>query len=123
MKTLQELAAIKEKMSREISLREGENGIRIVVGMATCGIAAGAREVLKAFVEAVTEDGLYKKAIVYQSGCIGMCEQEPVVEVTEPGKEKVTYVKVTPEKARKIVAEHIKNGTPVTEYMLDDAQI
>lgn len=123
MKTLQELAAIKEKMSREVSLREGENGIRIVVGMATCGIAAGAREVLHAFVEAVAEDELYKKAIVYQSGCIGMCEQEPVVEVIEPGKEKVTYVKVTPEKARKIVAEHIKNGTPVTEYTLGDAQI
>lgn len=123
MKTLQELAAIKQKMSRDISLREGENGTRIVVGMATCGIAAGAREVLNAFVEAVAENEVYNKAIVYQSGCIGMCEQEPVVEVIEPGKEKITYVKMTPEKARKVVAEHIKGGKPVTEYMLDGTQI
>ena len=92
MKTLAELAAIREQMKDKIILREGSNDIRVVVGMATCGIAAGARPVLNAFVEGVNKAGLNSKVTVSQTGCIGICQYEPVVEVFEAGKDKVTYV-------------------------------
>lgn len=118
MKSLAELAAIRDKMKDKVSLREGTNDIRIVVGMATCGIAAGARPVLNALVEEISANGLSEKATVTQTGCIGICQYEPVVEVFEGGKEKVTYVQMTPEKAKKVVEEHIKNGKPVAEYTL-----
>ena len=123
MKSLAELAAIREKMKDKIVLREGgDASIRIVVGMATCGIAAGARPVLNAFVEGVEKEGLNSKAIVSQTGCIGICQYEPVVEVMEPGKEKVTYVKMTPEKAEKVLKEHIKGGKIVQEYTINAAK-
>ena len=117
MKSLAELAAIREKMKDKIVLREGTNDVRIVVGMATCGIAAGARPVLSAFVEGVSREGLGDKVTVSQTGCIGICQYEPVVEIFQPGKEKVTYVKMTPEKAEKVLAEHIKGGKVVAEYL------
>ena len=119
MKSLAELAAIREKMKDKIVLREGTNDIRIVVGMATCGIAAGARPVLSAFVEGVSREGLGDQVTVSQTGCIGICQYEPVVEVYQPGKEKVTYVKMTAEKAEKVLAEHIKGGKVVAEYTFD----
>ena len=118
MKSLEELAAIRDKMKSTVVLREGSNAIRIVVGMATCGIAAGARPVLNTFVEEVNKQGLLDKATVTQTGCIGICRFEPVVEVYEAGKEKVTYVKMTPEKAQRVVAEHIKGGKVVVEYTI-----
>jgi len=122
MKSLEELAAIREKMANRMALRENAGEIRIVVGMATCGISAGARPVLNTFVEEVANQGLSSKATVTQTGCIGICQFEPVVEVFEPGKEKVTYVKMNPEKARKVVEEHIKNGRPVAEYTIGNNQ-
>ena len=123
MKPLAELAAIREKMKDKVVLREGgDSNIRIVVGMATCGIAAGARPVLSAFVEGVEKEGLAGKAIVSQTGCIGICQYEPVVEVMEPGKEKVTYVKMTPEKVEKVLKEHIKGGKIVQEYTINNVQ-
>ena len=118
MKSLAELAAIRDKMKDKIVLREGTNDTRIVVGMATCGIAAGARPVLTAFVEGVNREGLADSVTVSQTGCIGICQYEPVVEVFQPGKEKVTYVKMTPEKAEKVVEEHIKGGKVVEEYTI-----
>lgn len=118
MKSLEELAAIRDRMKSTVVLREGSNAIRIVVGMATCGIAAGARPVLNTFVEEVNKQGLLDKATVTQTGCIGICRFEPVVEVYEAGKEKVTYVKMTPEKAQRVVAEHIKGGKVVAEYTI-----
>ena len=118
MKSLEELAAIRDKMKSTVVLREGSNAIRIVVGMATCGIAAGARPVLNTFVEEVNKQGLLDKATVTQTGCIGICRFEPVVEGYEAGKEKVTYVKMTPEKAQRVVAEHIKGGKVVAEYTI-----
>ncbi|MDD6237746.1 MAG: (2Fe-2S) ferredoxin domain-containing protein [Clostridiales bacterium] len=118
MKSLEELAAIRDRMKSTVMLREGSNAIRIVVGMATCGIAAGARPVLNTFVEEVNKQGLIDKATVTQTGCIGICRFEPVVEVYEAGKEKVTYVKMTPEKAQRVVAEHIKGGKVVAEYTI-----
>lgn len=119
MKSLEELAAIRNKMQNVVNLRsEASDCTRIVVGMATCGIAAGARPVLNTFVEEVNKQGLLDKATVTQTGCIGICRFEPVVEVYEAGKEKVTYVKMTPEKAQRVVAEHIKGGKVVAEYTI-----
>lgn len=122
MKSLEELAAIRDKMKSTVLLREGHNDIRIVVGMATCGIAAGARSVLNAFVEEVNSQGVADKATVTQTGCIGICKYEPVVEVYESSKEKVTYVHMTPEKAKRVVAEHIKGGRVVEEYTIGSAK-
>ncbi len=118
MKTLAELQAIKDRMKDKVVLREGVDEKRVVVGMATCGIAAGARPVLNAFVEGVNESGLASKVSVTQTGCIGICQYEPVVEVFEAGKEKVTYVKMTAEKAAKVIEEHLKNGKVVAEYTI-----
>ncbi len=118
MKSLAELAAIKEKMQSKVVLREGSGEIRVVVGMATCGIAAGARPVLSAFVEEVSNAGLADKVMVTQTGCIGVCQYEPVVEVFEAGKEKVTYVKMTAEKAKEVVEKHLKGGSVVEEYTI-----
>lgn len=118
MKSLAELAAIREKMKNRVVLREGQGETRVVVGMATCGIAAGARPVLNAFVEGVSEAGLSDKVTVTQTGCIGICQYEPVVEVFEAGKEKVTYVKMTAEKAKEVIEKHLKNGAPVAEYTI-----
>ncbi len=116
MKSLAELAAIREKMKDKVVLREGTSDTRVVVGMATCGIAAGARPVLSAFVEGINNEGLASSVTVSQTGCIGICQYEPVVEVFQPGKEKVTYVKMTAEKVEKVIAEHIKGGKVVEEY-------
>ena len=118
MKSLAELQAIKEKMRDKVILREGVNSVRVVVGMATCGIAAGARPVLNALVEGVNKEGLTEKVTVSQTGCIGICQLEPIVEVFEPGKEKITYVKMTPEKAARVIEEHLKNGNVVNEYTI-----
>ena len=118
MKSLAELQAIKEKMRDKVILREGVNSVLVVVGMATCGIAAGARPVLNALVEGVNKEGLTEKVTVSQTGCIGICQLEPIVEVFEPGKEKTTYVKMTPEKAARVIEEHLKNGNVVNEYTI-----
>lgn len=122
MKSLADLAAIREKMKDKIVLREGSSTTRIVVGMATCGIAAGARPVLNAFVDGVNKEGLGSDVVVSQTGCIGICQYEPVVEVYKAGEEKVTYVKMTVEKAEKVLKEHIKGGKIVTEYTITAAQ-
>ena len=118
MKSLAELQAIKDKMKNKVVLREGTNDVRVVVGMATCGIAAGARPVLNTFVKEVNEAGLADKVTVSQTGCIGICQFEPVVEIMEAGKEKVTYVKMDENKAKRVVEEHLKGGKVVTEYTI-----
>ena len=118
MKTLAELQAIRDRMKDSVTMRSGTGSIRAVVGMATCGIAAGARPVLSALVEEVNNLGLNEKVTVTQTGCIGLCRYEPSVEVYEADKEKVTYVKMTAEKARRIAKEHLQNGKVVTEYTI-----
>ncbi len=118
MKSLEELKAIKAKMQNKVVLRTSGGDVRIVVGMATCGIAAGARPVLNAFVEGVSEAGLGDNVIVTQTGCIGICQYEPVVEVYAPDAEKVTYVKMTADKAKEVIEKHIKGGNPITEYTI-----
>ena len=122
MKTLAELQEIKARMQSKVVLREGSSDMRVVVGMATCGIAAGARPVLNAFVEAVDKADLSGRVIVSQTGCIGICQYEPVVEVFEAGKDRVTYVTMTPEKVDRIVEEHLRGGKPVVEYTIANYQ-
>ena len=118
MKTLAELQAIRDRMKDSVTLRSGTGDIRAVVGMATCGIAAGARPVLSALVEEVNKLGLTDKVTVTQTGCIGICRYEPIVEVYQADKEKVTYVKMTAEKARRIAREHLRDGKVVEEYTI-----
>lgn len=118
MKSLEELKAIREKMQGQIGLRnEGGEKTRVVVGMATCGIASGARPVLTALSDAVQAKGLTNVAVT-QTGCIGLCQYEPIVEVLEPGKDKVTYVKMTPEKALEVVDQHLIHGQIVKKYTI-----
>ncbi len=123
MKSLAELAAIRARMQNTVAIREGSGDIRIVVGMATCGIAAGARPVLNTFVEEVANAGLASTVAVSQTGCIGICQYEPVVEVYADGQEKVTYVKMTAEKAAEVVEKHIKGGKVVTEYTIGASEL
>ena len=104
-------------------VREGSGDVRVVVGMATCGIAAGARPVLSTFVEEVNRLGLSDKVTVSQTGCIGICQYEPVVEVFEAGKEKVTYVKMTPEKAKEVVEAHLQGGKVLSEYTISNDEL
>ena len=115
MKSLAELQAIKDRMKNTVVLREGIGEIRVVVGMGTCGIAAGARSVLNAFVEGVNEQCLTDKVTVLQTGCVGNCESEPVVEVYEADK-KTTYVNMTAEKAKAVVEKHLKGGNAIAEF-------
>lgn len=118
MKSLAELQAIRDQMKTKMGVRSDDSGnIRIVVGMATCGIAAGAREVLSALTDEVGKRNLDNVSIT-QTGCIGICQYEPVIEVYAPGKEKVTYVKMTADKAVKVISDHIVNGNVVTEYTI-----
>ena len=122
MNSIAELEAIKKRVLDNVNLRkEREDGIRIVVGMATCGIAAGARPVMTAFMEEITKRNL-SNVVIEQTGCIGICRLEPIVEVYVPGQEKVTYVKMSPDKVAKIVADHVVNGQPVSEYTIGAAE-
>lgn len=123
MKSLAELVAIREQMKDKVAIRTGSGEIRVVVGMATCGISAGARPVLNTFVEEVTNAGLADKVMVTQTGCIGICQYEPVVEVFEDGKDKVTYVKMTADKAKRVVEEHLKGGKAVEEYLIGNTKL
>ena len=121
MKSLQERAAIRDRMKQPVNTREAAHDTtRVVVGMATCGIAAGARPVLNAFTEEIARREL-SGVLVTQTGCIGLCQYEPIVEVTTPGADKVTYVKMTPVKVSRVVAEHLIGGKPVVEYTIGAA--
>ena len=122
MKSLEELKVIRDRVRNQVDKRQDNEGdIRVVVGMATCGIAAGARPVLNEFVQEVAKRNL-SNVVVTQTGCIGMCRLEPIVEVFVPGEEKVTYVKMTPEKVGRVVAEHLINHRPVMEYAIGAEQ-
>lgn len=118
MKSLAELKAIREKMQNQVSLRsESADQTRVVVGMATCGIASGARPVLTTLSDAVQSKGLTNISVI-QTGCIGLCQYEPIVEVLEPGKEKVTYVKMNPEKALEVLEKHLIGGQVIADYTI-----
>ncbi len=115
MKSLKDLEEIRKKTLDTINMRKDQSGTRVVVGMATCGIAAGARPVLLAIMDEVEKNEL-ADVVVAQTGCIGMCRLEPIVEVYRPGEEKVTYVKMNPSKAKRVVNEHVMQGKVVQEY-------
>ena len=122
MKSLEELKALKEKMQQQMGSRDVDSDMtRVVVGMATCGIASGARPVLNKLAEEVRKESL-DRVMVTQTGCIGLCQYEPIVEIFEPGKPKVTYIKMTEDRAEKVVHQHLVNGNVVDEYTLKSAQ-
>lgn len=121
MKSLEELKKLREESIKNIEMRNTDKDIRVVVGMATCGISAGARPVLTTLVEEVAKRNLGNVQVV-QTGCIGMCTLEPIVEVYTADKEKVTYVHVNPEKAKRIVSEHLANNNVVVEYTIGSAE-
>ena len=120
MKSLEELRALREKMKSQTDNRSvaGSDETVIKVGMATCGIAAGARPVLTALLDEAEKRQLHNVSIS-QTGCIGLCRLEPIVEVFRDGQ-KFTYVLMTPEKARKVIAEHVVNGNPCQEYLIGE---
>lgn len=123
MKSLEELKAIRDKMKGQVDIREeGSDAMRVVVGMATCGIAAGARPVLKAFADAVQSRDLKNVAVV-QTGCIGLCQYEPIVEIYTADGDKTTYVKVTPEMVDEIIDQHVIKGNPVIKYTIEASKL
>lgn len=121
MKSLAELEEIRKKTLEQMSLRKSNNGMRVVVGMATCGIAAGARPVMTAFIEELNKRNL-RDVTVTMTGCIGVCKLEPIVEVIDADGNKTTYVKMTPEKVARVVAEHIVNGRVCLDYTIGEAE-
>ncbi len=121
MKSIADLEKIRQKTLSAVNLRRESEGIRIAVGMATCGIAAGARPVMTAMIDEVGKRNMLN-VVVAQTGCIGMCRYEPIVEVTLPGQDKVTYINVKPDMVPRIVAEHVVNGNPVVEYTIGAAE-
>ena len=122
MKSLADMQAIRAKTLENINMRKDDNAAaRVVVGMATCGIAAGARPVMLKFLEEIKDRDL-QHVTVSQTGCIGMCRLEPMVDVILPGQDKVTYVKVKPDMVDRIVTEHLMGGTPVAEYTIGAAE-
>lgn len=123
MKSLEELKAIRDRVQNQMEVRNEEGSqMRIVVGMATCGIASGARPVLNTLAEAVNEKGL-KDVVVTQTGCIGLCQYEPIVEIYESGKEKVTYVKMDEDKAKEVFQQHVERGLIVSKYTLNSTEL
>lgn len=123
MKSLAELKAIRDRMQGQVNMNgEDGNKIRVLVGLATCGIASGARPVLTALADKVNEKQL-DNVTVTQTGCIGLCQYEPIVEIYEPGKEKVTYIKMTPEKAEEVVEQHLIRGRVLTQYTLNETKL
>ena len=123
MKSLAELKAIRDRVQSQVNIRDKEgNKTRVVVGMATCGIASGARPVLNAMAEMVQKKGLTDVQVT-QTGCIGLCQYEPIVEVYEPDKEKVTYIKMTPEKAEEVFEQHLVRGHVLTKYTLSETNL
>ena len=116
MKSLDELREIRAKAEKELNNRQTDGKPQIIVGMGTCGIAAGAREVMQTILEEI--DKREVEAIVTQTGCVGMCEKEPIVDVKLPGEEKITYGDVTEEGAKEIVAKHVINGNLVGDLVV-----
>ena len=118
MKSLAELEQIRKQTLAKVNLRkDDDDSVRVVVGMATCGMAAGARPVMKAIMDEIEKRNI-ANCYVTQTGCIGLCRLEPIVEVYLPGQEKITYVKMDAEKAAKIVNETIVNGKVINEYTI-----
>ncbi|MFZ5354364.1 MAG: (2Fe-2S) ferredoxin domain-containing protein [Bacillota bacterium] len=120
IKSLDELKALRDKLKGNIDVREAgeaENNIKIIVGMATCGIAAGARDTMLAMLDEINRQEI-KNVTVVQSGCMGSCYAEPTVEVRVPGQEPILYGNVNAEKGREIIGKHVKNGELVQNLII-----
>lgn len=117
MKTLADLRKIREKAQQDMQLRNAGSRIKIVVGMGTSGIAMGAREVMKTFLDEIATRKILD-VVVTQTGEKGLSSMEPVVDIIEEGKETITYGNMSPEKAKKVISEHIVNGQPVNDYII-----
>ncbi|MBM3502217.1 MAG: (2Fe-2S) ferredoxin domain-containing protein [Armatimonadetes bacterium] len=117
MKTREELRAIRERAKAALAVRDSEGGLRVVVAMGTCGIAAGAREIMGALLDELSSRGLSDVSVT-QTGCRGLCDREPMVEVLIPGRPGVSYCRLTPQAMRRIVADHLVNGQVVNEYAI-----
>lgn len=122
MKSLEDLKRIREQAQAQIRLRTQESSTKIIVGMGTCGIAAGARETLMAILDELAKRNI-QDVVVTQTGCVGLCEYEPLVNVVKPGQPKITYMKVTPERARQIIASHIVNDQIINEWVLSTEEV
>ena len=117
MKDINDLEKIKEKTLKELNFKQGDGGIRVVVGMATCGIAAGARPIMQVFKDEIAKRSI-QNTVVEQTGCIGMCRYEPMAEVYVPGLPRTTYVNLTTDKVAQIVNEHLVNNNPCIRYTI-----
>lgn len=117
VKSLDELERIKKEAQAMMEAREGKHTTKIVVGMGTCGIAAGARETLSAIMDELAKRNIQGVAVT-QTGCVGMCEQEPIVEVAKAGQPRIMYGRVDAEKARRIVVQHVVNNTVIGELVV-----
>lgn len=116
MKTIEDLRHLREQLKDAMDVRK-EEGIRIIVGMGTCGIAAGARGVMTAILEEIRKRNL-TNILVEQTGCIGMCEKEPLVDIVRPGEPRITYGNVTPQLVPRLIAEHVVNGRIVADHVV-----
>ncbi|WP_027338954.1 (2Fe-2S) ferredoxin domain-containing protein [Halonatronum saccharophilum] len=116
MKSLEELKKLREKAQKELQARKTENKAKVTVGMGTCGIAAGARALLKELMAEINRRNL--DVIITQTGCIGMCEKEPLIDVELPGEDRITYGNLKAEDIVKIVVEHIVNGNIVEDLAI-----
>ncbi len=116
IKSIEDLKRIKEEAQKNVALREGKAKYKITVHMGTCGIAAGARQIMSAILDEIGKRGL-KDVIVTQAGCIGLCDREPLISI-EDGSQKVFYGNLTPERARQVVVSHLVNGQIVGEWVV-----
>ena len=117
MKSLEDLKRMREEALKRVNVREGDKDYRVVVGMATCGIAAGARPVLNKLVEEAAEKDY--NCTITQTGCIGMCVYEPIVEAYGKDGSHTTYIHMDPEKAVRVLDEHVGHGRVVEEYTVN----
>lgn len=112
-----DLAALREKAKEAIALRTGPQEITITVHMGTCGIAAGARDVLGALAEALEQEGV-KNVTLRQAGCVGLCDREPMLTLTDKAGKEYRYGKLDNEKIRTLVQQHVVKGNPVMDYLI-----
>lgn len=118
IKSLEDLKKAREEALKKRELKNTSGNAQVVVGMGTCGIAAGARDAMKAILEVIEKDSI-NGVVVTQTGCIGLCEKEPIVQVVIADQPKVTYGKVTAEVARRIMKEHVVEGKPLTSHIIN----
>ena len=116
MKTLEDLKKLRERLQADAQIRHAD-GIRIIVGMGTCGIAAGAREVMTAVLDEVAKRQL-NNVTVHQTGCIGMCEKEVLLDVIRPDEPRITYGNVKPADVKRIIADHVVNGRIIEDLVV-----